>query len=804
MKNLLLTIILSSSITLVYSQAGSVSGSIVDENGDPAAFVTTVLLDPDSAMIKADYSKDDGSYSFEQINPGTYRLQLSSVQYQPFISQPFDLKAGEAKQLDQIQAQSAVTQLEDVKVTATRPLVEIQPDKMVFNVEGSVNAQGNDAMELLRKAPGIIVDNNDNIILQGKNGVRIYVDGKPTQLRGEDLVAMLRSLQSEDIEKLDIITNPSAKYDAEGNAGIIDIRLKRDKNLGMNATLNLGYDVGQKDRYRGGFSTNYRNKKFSWFGSYNYVDNEGANFTNLFKELNGNFLDQTSFSTWSYQGHSFRTGSDFYLNKQHTIGFVINGSIAERGGETNSTTPFGSLATGEIDQILQANNRRTFETDNIQTNVNYQYQNDMGTSLNVDGDYGYYWNDGGLYQPNLYLDPSGETVELERIFTDEQRTRIDIKTLKADYQRNFAGGTLGAGAKWSDVETDNLYNFYSVQESGNILDIDRSSAFDYSEKVLAAYASYARKLGEKYSFNAGIRMEHTRSNGILESMKVNELDQVKREYTDFFPSGGITYQPNKAHKLALNYSRRIDRPGYKDLNPFEFKLDELTFQRGNPFLNPQYTNSYQLSHTFKSKLTSGLSYSHTTDFFAQVTDTTGQRGSLISRQNIADARNSGLNISYPFDVAKWWSIYSNITLYHVSYDADIEGSVIDLDQTTYNIYVQNSVSLPQDFKLEVSGWYNSPSVWGGTFKTGDMWSLNLGLKKSLWDNRGNLTVNLTDVFKTQEWNGVSEFAGLTIRGDGGYDSRRFKIGLSYNFGNSQVKVRKRKTGLEDESNRIQD
>ena len=807
MKQIVLTVCISLLVFLALAQepTGSISGTVTEASGSPAAFATMVLLDTDSVMVKADYTKEDGTFSLLSIPVGSYQLQLSSVQYQPYISDIFKLNVGQNLQLDPIAITAAVTQLEDVQVTAARPLVEVQPDKTVFKVEGSVNASGNDGMELLRKAPGVIVDNNDNIILQGKNGVKIYIDGKPSHLRGEDLVALLRSLQSEDIESLDIITNPSAKYDAEGNAGIIDIKLKKDKNLGMNATITAGYDVGKKERYRAGINTNYRNKKVSLFGSYTFYDNAGTNNTNLFKELNGNFLDQKSYSSWTYQGHNFRGGADYYINKKHTVGFVVNGSLAERGGATNSTTPFGIIETGEVEQILQADNRRGFSTDNLQANLNYQFSGEKGTSLNIDADYGYYWNEGGLYQPNIYYDPSGEVVELERIFTDDQLTRIDIRTFKTDYETNLGNGKLGAGIKWSDVETGNTYDFFSVIEEEKIKDIDRSSAFDYREKVAAAYLNYFTKLGEKYSISGGIRMEHTESDGILESEKENEINEVKRSYTDFFPSGGLTFEPNKKHKFALNYSRRIDRPGYKDLNPFEFKLDELTFQRGNPFLNPQYTNSYQVSHTYKYKLTSTLSYSHTNDFFAVVTDTTGERGSLISQQNIADARNIGLNVSYPFDVTKWWSVYSNLNLYHVAYDANIEGATIDLNQTTYNIYMQNSFVLPKDLKLEISGWYNSPSVWGGTFETEAMWSLDIGFKKSLLKDRGTLSVNLTDVFKTQEWEGFSEFAGLRITGKGGYDSRRLKFGLSYNIGNQQVKgARKRKTGLEDEQKRIKD
>ena len=384
-------------------------------------------------------------------------------------------------------------------------------------------------------------------------------------------------------------------------------------------------------------------------------------------------------------------------------------------------------------------------------------------------------------------------------------TRIDIKTLKGDYETNLAKGRLSAGFKYSNVETENDFDFFNIESGEAIKDLARSNSFTYDEKVFALYSSYFKKLNDKFTFSAGLRMEHTESDGKLESTQENEDDQVKRSYTDIFPSGGVTYQFDKSNKFSFNYSRRIDRPSYQDLNPFEFKLDELTFLKGNPFLNPQYTHSFQIIHTHKYKLNTTLSYSITSDFFAQVTDTTGLRGSLLQQRNIADATNIGINVSYPFDVTKWWSAFGNFNLYHATYDANFEGVEINLDATAYNIYLQNNFVLPQGFRLELSGWYNSPGIWGGTFVTEHIWSLDAGVRKSIWNDRAQLRMGVSDIFKTQEWSGYSEYGGLRVDGNGGYDSRRFKIGFTYQVGNQQVKAsRKRKTGLEEESKRIKE
>ncbi len=806
-KNLLFGLIMSFAVVsgLAQSQNASIKGKLLTSEGEIVPFATVILLDKDSILVKADVTKEDGYYHFAGLDAGSYRVGVRDLQYRAYLTEPMGLKSGQHLEVPDITVQADVKELEGVQVTASKPLVDVQPNKTVFNVASSVNASGNDGMELLRKAPGVVIDNNDNIILQGKNGVRIYIDGKPSPLRGEDLVAMLRSMQSDQIESIEIITNPSAKYDAEGNAGIIDIKLKRDKNLGMNATLSGNYSTGIRENYQTALNFNYRNKTTNFFGNYSWYDNEGEQFVRLNKQLNGNFLNQIGTITNDNSGHNFRGGVDYFINKKHTIGIVANGSITDRSINNVSSTPIGDLQTGEVAEILQANNLRNFETDNVNLNFNYQYKGEKGNSFNLDADYGYFWNDGNVYQPNQYFDPSGEVVQLERNFANDQLTRIDIKTLKGDYETNLAKGRLSAGFKYSNVNTENDFDFFNMIAEERIRDLTRSNAFSYKEKVSAAYTSYFRKLSDKFSVNAGLRVEHTESDGRLESTQENENDRVKRSYTDLFPSGGLTYQLDQSNKFSFNYSRRIDRPSYQDLNPFEFKLDELTFSRGNPFLNPQYTHSVQVTHTHKYKLNTTLAYSITNDFFAQVTDTTGTLGSLLEQRNIADATNISINVSYPFDVAKWWSAFGNFNLYHVTYDANFEGVEIDLDATAYNIYLQNNFILPKGIKLELSGWYNSPGIWGGTFVTESMWSLDLGVKKSIWQDRAQLRVGVSDIFKSQKWSGYSDYGGLRVDGNGGFDSRRLRLGFTYQLGNRQVKAsRKRKTGMEEESKRIKE
>ncbi len=784
--------------------SGSIHGTIEDEGGNPVPFVTLMLLDTDSALVKADFSKDDGSFVFEHVAEGMYLIQLRSIQYDSKVSEIIELGEGDKLEMDPIKVRESVTKLEEVKITATKPLVEIHPDKTIFNVASSPGTAGTDGLEMLRKAPGIIIDNNDNIILQGKSGVKVYIDGKPSHLSGEDLVNMLRSLQSDGVESVDIITNPSAKYEAEGNAGILDIRLKRDHNLGLKSTISANYNVGRFAGYSGGADFNYRNKKLNVFGNYNYHDRKGYWTEAYIKLIKDSFLDQSTESIWDRSGHGFRLGTDYLINKNHLVGFVINGNINSQDMNTVSTTPFGNQETGIIVQRLDAISVRVIGNDNINSNLNYVYTGSKGAKLNIDTDYGYFFKEGVSNQSNVYYDVEDETMLNQNLSEDQQLTRIDISAIKADYEKSIWIGNLSLGTKVSNVTTDNSLEYYNVVEGKPQIDINKSNDFIYSEKIIAGYISYNGKINDKLSFNSGLRMEHTSSRGELEGVETTDKNNVERSYADIFPSGGVAFSLSKKHKLSANYSRRIDRPSYESLNPFEFQLDELTFRRGNPFLNPQYTDSYKLSHSFDQKLNTEINYSMTHDYFAQILDTTGERGSMISVQNMTNFKQVGLNVNYSMDITKKWSFYTNGNLYKSFYKSENAGTQINLSAATLNVYAKTNIILPSDINFEVSGWYNSPSIWGGTFRMEGMWSVDAGVRKTFWDNKASVKISVSDIFKTNNWKGVSNYGGIHLDGGGVHDSRQLRFSLTYQLGNQQVKgSRARATGLEEEKNRVE-
>ena len=410
-------------------------------------------------------------------------------------------------------------------------------------------------------------------------------------------------------------------------------------------------------------------------------------------------------------------------------------------------------------------------------------------------DFGKFNSDRGNYQPN-YLYDTQTGVTSPTIISQETPIDILISSLKSDYEQQMLKGKIGIGFKSSFVKTSNIFGYSTVTPT---LSQSASNVFDYNENINAVYLNYNRNL-KKINFQFGLRVENTNSDGKLTSIAQNE--QVKRNYTDFFPSGGITYNPNDNNSFALIYSRRIERPSYQSLNPFVNRIDLFTGNRGNPFLQPQYTSNVKLSHTFKYKLTTALSYSYISDFFAQVSQAENGNENYLISKNVANNEVINLGISYPFKVNKWWNVYTSLNAFSSRY-ISTDPSFKSMRQETLNIFGQNTFNIGKDLTMEVSGWFNSPSVWGGTYRTSSLGSLDIAFQKKFLNKKLNARIAFSDILYTSPWRGASEFGGVSISGDGGNDSRQVRFSLSYNFGRDEVKkARTRNTGVEDEKNRI--
>lgn len=801
---LILGVALLSAFTLTAQNTAKITGLIKDANGQALPKVTVSLYNADSVFVKAEITDGDGRYEFAGVKAARYFITASYSGFQAKSTAVFSVNDGQTVTADNLGLQPADRELTGVTVTGTykKPMIEVKADKTVFNIESSINATGSNAMELLQKSPGVVVDKDDNISMKGKNGVRVYIDGRMTQMDNKDLAAYLRSINSVDIESIEMIANPSAKYDASGNAGIINIKLKKNKKYGLNGTFSSGLNVGKSPKTNNSLSLNYRNKKVNLFSNYSNGWGDNESYMNLYRIQKDSIYDQKAVNINGGWNHNIKAGIDIYANKENTFGFIATGNFVNGYFESASRTPISSVVTGDLDKILYATNKINNNSSNLNFNFNYRYADSTGREFNLDADYGRFRGLGNSFQPNIYRKPYTEFLMYTKINTNSTPTDIDIYTAKFDYEKPWLKGKLGLGAKYSNVKTDNVFDFFDFVNGINYKNTDFSNKFAYTENVNAAYINYNRQINQRWGIQGGVRVENTNSQGVLESATSQSDKNVERHYTDFFPSGALTYNANPNHIFNLTYSRRIDRPGYQDLNPFENKLDELTYQKGNAFLRPQYTNSVELTHTFKYRYNTTIGYSHVSDFSTMIIDTIGAK-SFITQKNLASQNIYSINFALPFQITKWWSLFTNINAYHSAYHAKFEdGKTIDLKVNSVSLYMQQSFTFKDGFSAEINGFYNSPTIWGGTFETIAMGGLDLGVQKTIFNGKGSVKFSYTDLLHTMRWGGVSNF-GNYMDASGGWESQQLRMNLTYRFGNNQVKAARQRTqGNEDESKRI--
>ncbi len=800
-----LTFILS--IFSVYAQT-SIKGQLQDEYGMAIEFANIALYnDADSSLVKVETSDEAGVFQVQSIDAGDYYLTATFVGFSDV--QVFDIRLNPNQPLDLgvLTFFPLAIEIVQATVTASRAMVETKSDRMIFNVQGTINSVGSDAISLLRKAPGILIDNNNNISVLGRSGVLIYVDGKQLPLSGDDLTVYLQNLPAEQIDRFEIITNPGARYQAQGNAGIIDIRLKKDKNLGANGSINGTYSQGKYSRYNFNGSGNYRNKRLNIFGNAGFGQQESFHNMDFVSYQNVIQLDEIVRETFDRQNYNYRIGTDFFLAKNHTIGVLISGGHNDEKQLTYDRIAISQQTNPtDIDSILVANNMVDNERSQNTYNINYRFDNGKGQTLNFDLDYGRYDNKSLRYQPNIYYDANEETKLSGDINSFDTPTNIDIYTFKLDYEQGTLGGRLGFGIKYSQVVSNNTFLAFDQINEMPVQNDTISNIFNYDESVYAGYINYIRPLGEKWNFSVGLRAEQTDATGDLQTfLPALQEDPVEINYLSWFPSAGMTWQLDEKHSLSLNYGRRINRQDYNVLNPFKNQLSKISYRQGNPNLRPETVNNLELGYTLAQRYNFKLAYSKTDDQITRLIapDKDDPLANFITWENLAKQTILSFNASVPVQITKWWNAYFNVAASYLNNQADYgDGAIVDLQNYTYNIFQQHTFNLPAGIKGEVSGYYSGPGVWGGVFKYDSSWSLDLGVQRKFLKDHLNVRLSASDLFYQTGWSGYSEFAGLLSVGNGWWDSRRISLSLSYNLGNLNVKSRKRKTGLEEEAGRV--
>ncbi|MGB0887036.1 MAG: TonB-dependent receptor domain-containing protein [Vicingaceae bacterium] len=804
---LLFTFILSVIIFGAAAQS-SVKGKLADDKGEVMPFVNVALYNSaDSNMVKVGVTDVAGAFNIPDLKAGNYFLKATFVGLPDLVKSDIQLAENENKDFGAMAFEAQAAELQEFSVVEERVMVEVKPDRTVFNVQGTINSTGSDAISLLRKAPSVSVDNNDNVNVLGRSGVRVYIDGKQLPLSGDDLSNYLKNLPADQIDRIEIITNPGAKYEAEGNAGIVDIRLKKDKSVGANGSLSSTFTQGDLTRYNVNGTGNYRNKKMNVFGALGYGVNDNYHNIKSKDSQNNLYKREVNDTRNNRDGLNYRIGSDFFLHKNHTLGFLVSGR--NMNGEEiafNKVVIANVNTITTIDSILLAENTGETKRTNNTYNVNYRFYNKKGQSLNLDVDYGKYLTESERVQPNLYYNATEDVVLSEVTNSFDTPIDIEIYTAKLDYERSLGKSKLGVGGKFGQVNTHNTFLFYDDVNGVAIRNDVRSNIFDYDESVFAGYVSLSRPLGKKWNFVGGLRAEQTEATGDLVPF-ANALNEapVELSYLSWFPSAGLTYKVSKMNSLAFNYGRRINRPDYNVLNPFRTQTSELSIGKGNPFLQPEIVNNFELGYTMAYKYNFKVAYSRTTDKITRLIgpDDIDSRATFVSWDNLATEEVYSFNASLPFKINKWWNVFMNLSATYLNNQADYgNGAVVDVQNFGYMTYQQHTFSLPKDFKAEVSGYYSGPGVWGGVFRYEANWSLNAGLSRDFLKKKLKARLAVNNIFRNVGWKGKSEFNGLKNVGSGRFDNQFVSFSLSYNFGNQKLKSRKRKTGLESESKRV--
>jgi len=799
----LLVILLISTSLFAAKHNNTITGKIIEkENGKALSFATVSVQDKEAKIIGGATSDEDGRFTISNLGNDSYKVRISFIGFKDTI---INVKTSEIPELNlgTIALSADATTLKTAVVTAKVPVIEQKLDKIVMNVAEAVSTQGSTALDILRKAPGISIDPSGNVLLNG-TGVQVWIDNRPSNLSGADLEALLSGTDGSTIDKIEIIAHPSAKYDASGSGGIINIRTKKNFAKGMSGSIRGTYDISPYNSklfngLSGTLNLNYRSDKTNTSVSYSPKYEESYDkFTSTTDLGSGLILKGETLSESLNKRSNYRISHDMFLDKNNIIGIIVSGLGRDDKDNTNDDVTGSQLYNNG--SLIRTNNTSIDSKNNfnnIYTNLNYTHTFKTGQELTLNADYGYYDIGSDSYQENYYYDGNGVVALAPEIFRSDSKQYLNIFSAKADYEMIiFKSIKMEAGAKWAESKTDNdLLRENKIGETWT-KDNDLSSLFNYKENIAAAYVSVASQFGPKWSAKAGLRAEYTISDGDWISADTTTL----KKYLDIFPTAFVGYNPNKDFMVALAYDMRIQRPNFNQLNPFRIYVDANSSLEGNPNLVPQYTHQGSLTLTYKQHYTIGL--------YSQFTD-----GTIIQSTNFNQSTGEKFLVWDNFGKLYFYGGIFNVTELSLSKWLTFNGSMFVANVTNKaedyeksSLFAQCNISttfiLPKDTKIELTGNVQSGIPYG-YFNVEPQGELSLGVKKGVLKNKGTITLNLSDILGTQCSRASLNNDMITnynFRSD--WKSRKIGLSFAYRFGNGKAS-KSRNVGNSDEAKRAE-
>jgi iron complex outermembrane recepter protein len=789
-------------------KTGKITGSISTTSTKPLEAATISLLKAkDSSLVKAEVSDKMGNYMLQNIATGSYLIKVSMVAYQTYYSPLVSLTdLQNAIELPKITLTEASKELKNVVVTAKKQFIEQKIDRTIVNVDAVASNTGLNVLEILEKSPGVIVDKDGKVSLKGKS-VQILIDGKLSNLGGEDLANMLRSMPSNQLEQLELMTNPPAKYDASGNGGIINLKTKKNNIKGQNGSVSLGMGQSIFTKANSSINYNYRNGKFNFFG--NYSNNYNKNFQDI--KLVRNFRDKNSLNLLSVfeqnnynirKGffQSLKLGADIYMSKKTTLGIVFNGFLNPRTEAfDNQSSIFNS--TKILDTKNIGINNINSEMKNGSININLRHEIDStGKEITTDISYDRYDRYNNQLFNNNFYDKNGTKKMPEEQLKSNLPQDIKILLAKVDYIHPInKTSTIEAGLKTSVVNTDNDALYQNLVAGKWETDLGRTNHFIYKENINAAYINGRTDFNKKWSAQLGLRLENT----VAKGNQVTNGSMFNRNYTQLFPTAFISYMPNQKNQFVINYGKRIRRPNYEDLNPFINFLDKYTYQIGNPLLNPEFTHNVELRHTFNNFFTTTINYSTTTNVMAEiVSQIDSTNTTIVKKSNIASQKNYGISINAGFAVAKWWRTNINTELSNNIYSGVINNLPTTVQGGTWEFNLSNQFTFKNGWSGDFGGFFTTGGV-QGVLASKAMGTFNLGIGKQIMKKQGTIKIGIRDPLYIQKFHGYSKFQNIDIDFRAARDSRVVNLSFNYRFGKPIKGLKQRKnTGTADEQSRV--
>jgi hypothetical protein len=783
------------------------SGVVTDIQHKQLEAATVILLRRvDSVQVKTTLTDKQGKFQFNQLPSGNYLVKVSSVGFAENGYTPITLLSNQSLNLKPISLEAKVKNLAAVTVVANKPLIEQKIDRTVVNVDAAVTNTGASALDVLEKSPGITVDKDGNISLKGKQGVMVMIDNKPSYLSGAELVNLLRNMNANQLDQIEIMTNPPAKYDAAGNSGIINLKTKKNKLKGFNGSLSTGYGQGKYWKTNNSLNLNYRNGKFNSFLNLSYNKNYSFNQLDILrkykmedgKTINAIF-EQTANMKNMRESRNAKAGIDYFISPKTTVGIVATGFISPEDF-TGFNTSYLKNANSRVDSVVvsDSHNKNTWKNGTL--NLNFRHQFDSAArELTADLDYATYSSNNRqnlvntAYQPDWVKKNQSSLIGILPV-------DINIYSAKADYTQNVRGVKFEAGLKTSFVNTANIADYRNYVGGSWVPDYDKTNGFNYEENINAAYVNFSRQF-KKLGVQAGLRYENTNYKGHQLGNAVKPDSVFSNQYNSWFPTVYMSYELNKKNQLGFNIGRRIDRPAYQDLNPFMFFIDNYTYQAGNPYLKPQYSNNVEFSHTYNGFLTTTLNYSQTNNL---ITETFHQQeyATIVREGNIGKRNNAGIAVSAQLPVQKWWTavLYTNYNYTH--YSGLLNGEELNVEASNVLLNVNNQFKFPKGWSAELSGFYRSKGA-EGQIMISPMGQVSGGIAKQVLNNKGSLRFNVRDMFYTQKVKGYMNFQQTEASFRNIRDSRVVNLTFTYRFGKPLKDVSQRKRGgASDEENRV--